>query len=72
VKRGAHRLEPEAARGDRTDLPRAPEPRSDEGIVTFGAPIELDDLRATRVMRRASQEATDRLMGRIAELEASL
>jgi 1-acyl-sn-glycerol-3-phosphate acyltransferase len=40
--------------------------------IAFGAPIELDDLRATRVMRRASQEATDRLMARIAELEASL
>ena len=40
--------------------------------VAFGAPIDLDDLRATGEMRRSSQEATDRLMARIAELEASL
>jgi 1-acyl-sn-glycerol-3-phosphate acyltransferase len=40
--------------------------------IAFGAPIELDDLRAAGDMRRASQEATDRLMERIAELEASL
>lgn len=40
--------------------------------IAFGAPIELDDLRANGVMRRSSQEATDRLMARIAELEASL
>jgi 1-acyl-sn-glycerol-3-phosphate acyltransferase len=40
--------------------------------IAFGAPIELDDLRADGSMRRSSQEATDRLMARIAELEASL
>jgi 1-acyl-sn-glycerol-3-phosphate acyltransferase len=40
--------------------------------VAYGAPIELDDLRATGDMRRASQEATERLMARIAELEDSL
>jgi 1-acyl-sn-glycerol-3-phosphate acyltransferase len=40
--------------------------------VAFGAPIDLNDLTATGDLRRASQEATDRLMERIAELEASL
>jgi 1-acyl-sn-glycerol-3-phosphate acyltransferase len=40
--------------------------------VAFGAPIELDDLRESGDMRHASQEATDRLMARITELEASL
>jgi 1-acyl-sn-glycerol-3-phosphate acyltransferase len=40
--------------------------------IAFGIPIELDDLRATGDMRRSSQEATDRLMARITELEASL
>jgi 1-acyl-sn-glycerol-3-phosphate acyltransferase len=40
--------------------------------IAYGAPIELDDLRATGELRRSSQEATDRLMARIAELEASL
>jgi 1-acyl-sn-glycerol-3-phosphate acyltransferase len=40
--------------------------------VAFGAPIELDDLRAGGDRRRASQEATERLMARISELEASL
>jgi 1-acyl-sn-glycerol-3-phosphate acyltransferase len=40
--------------------------------IAYGAPVELDDLRATGEMRRSSQEATDRLMARIAELEASL
>jgi 1-acyl-sn-glycerol-3-phosphate acyltransferase len=40
--------------------------------IAYGAPIELEDLRATNDMRRASQEATDRLMARIAELEESL
>jgi 1-acyl-sn-glycerol-3-phosphate acyltransferase len=39
--------------------------------VAFGAPIEVADLPAGD-MRRASQEATDRLMARIAELEATL
>jgi 1-acyl-sn-glycerol-3-phosphate acyltransferase len=40
--------------------------------VAYGAPVESDDLRASDDRRRASQEATDRLMARIAELEASL
>jgi len=40
--------------------------------VAFGAPIEVEDLVATGDMRRASQEATDRLMTRITELEATL
>ena len=40
--------------------------------VAFGAPVELDDLRDGGELRHSSQEATDRLMSRIAELEASL
>jgi 1-acyl-sn-glycerol-3-phosphate acyltransferase len=40
--------------------------------IAYGAPIELDDLRASDDKRDASQEATERLMARIAELEASL
>lgn len=40
--------------------------------IAYGTPVELDDLRATDDVRRASREATDRLMARIAELEASL
>ncbi|MGH2977985.1 MAG: lysophospholipid acyltransferase family protein [Gaiellaceae bacterium] len=40
--------------------------------VAYGAPIELEDLRTTGDARRASQEATERLMARIAELEDSL
>ena len=40
--------------------------------VAYGAPVDLDDLRATDDVRSASQEATDRLMERIGELEASL
>ena len=40
--------------------------------IAYGPPVEMDDLRATGDMRRASQEATERLMARIAELEASL
>ena len=40
--------------------------------VVFGAPLEIDDLRASDDLRRASQVATDRLMARIAELEATL
>jgi 1-acyl-sn-glycerol-3-phosphate acyltransferase len=40
--------------------------------VAFGAPIEVDDLLATGDLRRASQEATDRLMASITELEATL
>jgi 1-acyl-sn-glycerol-3-phosphate acyltransferase len=40
--------------------------------VAYGAPVEIDDLRGSDDIRTASQEATDRLMTRIAELEASL
>jgi 1-acyl-sn-glycerol-3-phosphate acyltransferase len=40
--------------------------------VAFGAPIDVDDLLSLDDTRRASQEATERLMARIAELEASL
>jgi 1-acyl-sn-glycerol-3-phosphate acyltransferase len=40
--------------------------------VAFGAPIEMEDLVSDGDLRSASQEATDRLMARIAELEATL
>ena len=40
--------------------------------IAYGAPIEMDDLVGTGDLRRASQEATERLMARITELEASL
>jgi 1-acyl-sn-glycerol-3-phosphate acyltransferase len=40
--------------------------------VAFGPPIEMDDLRATDDVRRASKEATERLMAQIYELEATL
>ena len=40
--------------------------------IAYGAPIEMEDLRATQDMRHASQVATERLMARIEELEASL
>lgn len=40
--------------------------------IVYGPPIEMDDLRTSDDTRAASQEATDRLMARIAELEASL
>jgi 1-acyl-sn-glycerol-3-phosphate acyltransferase len=39
--------------------------------VAYGAPVPLDDLRSADP-RDATQEATDRLMGEIAELEAKL
>ena len=39
--------------------------------VAYGAPIEVDDLNPAD-LRRSSQTATERLMARIAELEASL
>jgi len=39
--------------------------------VAYGAPVELDDLR-DREPSAAAREATERLMARIAELEASL
>ena len=40
--------------------------------VAYGIPVEIDDLRASDDIRRAAQEATERLMARILELEASL
>jgi hypothetical protein len=40
--------------------------------IAYGAPVEMDDLRATGDMRGSSHTATERLMARIAELEASL
>jgi 1-acyl-sn-glycerol-3-phosphate acyltransferase len=40
--------------------------------VAFGAPIEMEDLVSDGDLRSASQEATDRLMARIEELEATL
>jgi 1-acyl-sn-glycerol-3-phosphate acyltransferase len=40
--------------------------------VAYGSPVDIDDLRGSDDLRSASQEATDRLMARIAELEASL
>ncbi|HLX33362.1 MAG TPA: lysophospholipid acyltransferase family protein [Gaiellaceae bacterium] len=40
--------------------------------VAYGAPLEIDDLRGGEDLREDAQEATDRLMERIAELEASL
>ena len=40
--------------------------------IAYGSPIELDDLRASDDLRSSSQEATERLMACIAELEASL
>jgi 1-acyl-sn-glycerol-3-phosphate acyltransferase len=40
--------------------------------IAYGPPIEMDDLRGSDDLRSSSQEATERLMTRIAELEASL
>ncbi|HET7567644.1 MAG TPA: lysophospholipid acyltransferase family protein [Gaiellaceae bacterium] len=40
--------------------------------VVYGEPVALDDLRDAEVVRDAAQEATDRLMARIDELEAAL
>ena len=40
--------------------------------VVYGSPVDIDDLRGSNDVRTAAQEATDRLMTRIAELEASL
>ena len=40
--------------------------------VAYGPPVEIDDLRAGDDIRHSSQEATGRLMARIAELEARL
>jgi 1-acyl-sn-glycerol-3-phosphate acyltransferase len=40
--------------------------------VTYGAPLELGDLRESSDLRQTAQKATDRLMARIAELEETL
>jgi len=40
--------------------------------IAFGAPIEMDDLVAEGDLRTAAQEATERLMASITELEATL
>ena len=40
--------------------------------IAYGAPVEIEDLRGGDDLRHTSQEATERLMARIAELEASL
>jgi 1-acyl-sn-glycerol-3-phosphate acyltransferase len=40
--------------------------------VAYGAPVEMEDLLALGDPRRAAQEATERLMARITDLEASL
>lgn len=40
--------------------------------IAYGVPLELDDLRDSDDIRQASQEATERLMAAIGELEASL
>ncbi|MFZ0343218.1 MAG: lysophospholipid acyltransferase family protein [Gaiellaceae bacterium] len=40
--------------------------------VAYGAPVEMEDLLALGDLRSAAQEATERLMARITELEASL
>ena len=40
--------------------------------IAYGTPLVIEDLRAGGDLRRSSQAATERLMARIAELEASL
>jgi 1-acyl-sn-glycerol-3-phosphate acyltransferase len=40
--------------------------------IVYGEPLDIDDLHASDDLRRSSQEATERLMARIADLEASL
>jgi 1-acyl-sn-glycerol-3-phosphate acyltransferase len=40
--------------------------------VAYGAPVEMDDLRASGELRRSSLEATERLAAQLAKLEASL
>ena len=59
-------LVPAAVRG--TDHLRRFAPIS----VVYGAPVDIDDLRGAADLREAAQVATDRLMARIEELEASL
>jgi 1-acyl-sn-glycerol-3-phosphate acyltransferase len=59
-------LVPAAVRG--TDHLRRFAPIS----VAYGAPVDIDDLRSAADPREAAVEATERLMARIEELEASL
>jgi 1-acyl-sn-glycerol-3-phosphate acyltransferase len=40
--------------------------------VVYAAPLDIDDLRGSSDVRQAAQDATERLMARIEELEASL
>jgi 1-acyl-sn-glycerol-3-phosphate acyltransferase len=40
--------------------------------IVYGEPLEIEDLRASDDLRHSTQVATERLMARIAELEASL
>ena len=40
--------------------------------VAYGPPVEIDDLRGASDLREAAQVATDRMMERILELEATL
>jgi 1-acyl-sn-glycerol-3-phosphate acyltransferase len=40
--------------------------------IAYGTPVDVDDLRDSDDFRRSSQEATERLMARILELEATL
>ena len=40
--------------------------------IAYGPPVELEDLRGSDDLRRASQEATERMMEQISELEAAL
>jgi len=40
--------------------------------VAYGTPVEIDDLRTDDDLRRSAQEATERLMARITELESTL
>ena len=73
----AHGRGADRARGRRAARPgrdrRAPTGCSRLGPlrVAYGAPVELDDLRGGDV-REAALEATERLMARIEELEATL
>ena len=39
--------------------------------IAYGPPVEIDDLRGSDDVRYAAQEATERLMARIAELQGS-
>ena len=72
VRRGADRAGRRSAARPRGHRRHRPAAHAGAAEVAYGAPIEMDDLLASGDMRRASQEATERLMARIAELEASL